>query len=93
MSRIGKMPVKIPGGVDVKVTGRMINVKGPKGQLSFEHPHMVKVAVKDGEAVVERESDKKDARARHGLVRSRLENMVPGVPEGSTRNLKVEADK
>jgi large subunit ribosomal protein L6 len=89
MSRIGKLPVKIPGGVDVKVTGRMINVKGPKGQLSFEHPLMVKVAVKDGEAVVEREGDKLEARARHGLVRSLINNMVTGVSEGFTRNLEI----
>lgn len=89
MSRIGKQPVKLPGGVDVKVAGRNITVKGPKGQLQFEHPLMVTVKVADGAAVVERENDKKDARARHGLVRSLLQNMVTGVTEGYTRKLEI----
>jgi large subunit ribosomal protein L6 len=89
MSRIGKQPVKIPGGVDLKVAGRMITVKGPKGQMEFEHPHMVTVAVKDGQAIVERENDKKDARARHGLVRSLVQNMVTGVTEGYTKKLEI----
>ncbi len=89
MSRIGKQPVKIPSGVDVKVAGRMITVKGPKGQLVFEHPYMVTVSVGDGQAVVERENDKKDARARHGLVRSLIQNMVTGVTQGFTKKLEI----
>ncbi len=89
MSRIGKQPVKVPSGVDVKVAGRLITVKGPKGQIQFEHPHMVTVTVKDGEAIVERENDKKDARARHGLVRSLIQNMVTGVTQGFTKKLEI----
>ena len=90
MSRIGKQPVKIPGGVDVKVSGRNITVKGPKGQLEMEHPIMVSVSVKDGMAVVERDNDRNEARARHGLVRSLLANMVTGVSEGYTRKLEIQ---
>ena len=90
MSRIGKQPVTIPGGVEVKVNGRMVNVKGPKGQLSFEHPFLVSVAVKDGMVVVERDNDTKDARARHGLVRALVQNMVTGVNEGFKRELEIQ---
>ncbi len=89
MSRIGKQPVKVPGGVDIKVQNRMITVKGPKGQLQYEHPLSISVSVKDGEAVIERDSDKKETRAFHGLVRSLVQNMVTGVTEGFTRELEL----
>ncbi len=89
MSRIGKQPVKIPGGVDVNVAGRLITVKGPKGQLKYEHPLSISVSVKDGEAIIERDGNRKETSAFHGLVRSLVQNMVTGVSEGYTRKLEL----
>ena len=89
MSRIGKKPVVIPKGVDIKVDKRRITVKGPKGELKFEHPDLVTVAVAEGQAEVARVNDTKDARARHGLVRSLLQNMVVGVTEGYKRSMEI----
>jgi large subunit ribosomal protein L6 len=90
MSRVGKQPIKLPSGVDVKVSGRMVSVKGPKGELSFEHPHLVSVATKDGAIVVSRDNETKDSRSRHGLVRSILNGMVTGVSEGFKRELEIQ---
>jgi large subunit ribosomal protein L6 len=90
MSRIGKKPVAIPSGVNVTVKKREITVKGPKGQLAWEHPDLVSVSVAEGAAQVERATDSKEARARHGLVRSLVQNMVTGVSEGFTRELEIQ---
>jgi large subunit ribosomal protein L6 len=90
MSRIGKKPVELPKGVDVKIQGRNITVKGSKGEMVFEHPFMVKVEVKDSIVTVTREGDSRDARARHGLVRSLIQNMVTGVSEGYVRKLEIQ---
>ena len=89
MSRIGKQPVVIPKGVDIKVDKRRITVKGQKGELKWEHPDLVTVAVVEGQAEVGRVNDTKDARARHGLVRSLLQNMVVGVNEGYKRSMEI----
>lgn len=89
MSRIGKKPVVIPKGVDIKIDKRRITVKGPKGELNWEHPDMVSVEASEGSAEVKRVNDTKDARARHGLVRSLIQNMVMGVTEGYKRDLEI----
>lgn len=89
MSRIGKQPVAIPGGVEVKLKERLISVKGPKGQLSWEYPEGVSLTVADSTAVFARDNDAKPTRALHGLSRSLLQNMVVGVSEGYTRVLEL----
>jgi large subunit ribosomal protein L6 len=89
MSRIGKKPVTIPQGVDVKLSGTNINVKGPKGELSWTHPEGVSVAIEEGKAVVTRKGDDKPVRALHGLTRALVQNMVTGVSEGYTRSLEL----
>jgi len=89
MSRIGKKPVVIPKGVDIKVDKRRVAVKGPKGELKMEHADLVKIEVAEGQAEVKRVNDTKDARARHGLVRSLLQNMVEGVTQGYKRDLEI----
>ncbi len=89
MSRVGKKPVTIPQGVDVKLSGANINVKGPKGELRWTHPDGVNVAVEEGQAVVTRKSDDKPVRALHGLTRALVQNMVTGVSEGYTRSLEL----
>ena len=89
MSRIGKQPVAIPSGVDVKLSGAVINVKGPKGELKWTHPEGVSVSVEAGQVVVARANDSKPVRALHGLSRSLIQNMVTGVSEGYTRVLEL----
>jgi large subunit ribosomal protein L6 len=89
MSRIGRLPVSIPKGVDVKLDGDRITVKGPKGQLDLDvHPAM-KLAVEDGEIRVARPTDEKPHRALHGLTRSLVQNMVTGVTDGFSKTLEI----
>ena|SRR5215831_19145330 len=87
MSRIGKKPIQIPKGVDIKVADNTVNVKGPKGQLSTPLPDGVTARVDNGSLLVERKDD--DHRALHGLVRALVANSVKGVTEGFTRQLDV----
>jgi len=89
MSRIGKKPVAIPGGVTVEVNGNNIVVKGPKGELSYAHLPEVSVTVEDNQVVVTRADDSIDARARHGLTRQLINNMVIGVSEGYEKKLEI----
>ena len=89
MSRIGKEPVAIPNGVEVKLDNNVITVKGSKGTLTRElHPNM-KVEVKDNTVVVTRPNDEKENRALHGLTRTLIANMVKGVSEGFAKELEV----
>jgi large subunit ribosomal protein L6 len=90
MSRIGRMPIPIPSGVEVKVEGAHVTVKGPKGTLEQDvHPEMT-VAVDDGNVVVSRPSDERDHRALHGLTRSLVANMVEGVTNGYAKTLEIQ---
>ena len=89
MSRIGRMPVETPKGVDAKIDGQHLTVKGPKGSLDLQvHPEMT-VVVDDGEIRVERPSDAKPHRALHGLTRSLVQNMVTGVTDGFSKTLEI----
>jgi large subunit ribosomal protein L6 len=88
MSRIGKNPVAIPAGVTVEVNGNIVTVKGKKGQLTQEFSD-VSVKIEDGQVIVERFSDHKDERSKHGLYRSLINNMIIGVSEGFTKNLEL----
>ena len=89
MSRIGKLPVAIPSGVDLKIQGSMITVKGPKGTLSQDFHDDISVAVEDGHIVVTRPSDDKEHRAHHGLIRALVQNMVTGVTAGYEKSLDL----
>ncbi len=89
MSRIGKLPIKIPSGVDCKTEGLAFKVKGPKGQLEHTlHPNM-KLEMADGEIRVIRPSDGRTDRSLHGLTRSLINNMVTGVTNGFSKQLNV----
>ena len=89
MSRIGRKPINIPAGVDVKVENGVITVKGPKGTLDFAYNQNMTVEIKDGTVEVSRPDDKKENRSLHGLTRTLINNMVVGVTEGYTKELKV----
>ena len=90
MSRIGKQPVEIPGGVTVEVNGAVVTVKGPKGELTQEVSDRVTVAVNDNAVEVSRKDNEKYSRADHGLYRSLIANMIEGVANGFTKTLEVE---
>jgi len=89
MSRIGRMPVPVPGGVDITINGREVVVKGPKGSLSLEVAAPIEVAQADGSITVTRPSDEGEIRALHGLSRSLIANMVIGVTEGYRKTLEI----
>jgi large subunit ribosomal protein L6 len=90
MSRIGYKPVEIPKGVDLRLDGITIHVKGPKGNLSRDlHPEM-EVKVEDGVLTVDRPSDAQKHKALHGLTRSLIANMVEGVTEGFEKKLEIQ---
>jgi large subunit ribosomal protein L6 len=90
MSRIGRLPVLIPAGVEVKIAdGNVVNVKGPKGTLERELPTELTIKVEDGHVVVTRPNDLKRTKSLHGLTRSLIHNMVVGVSEGFTKTLEV----
>jgi large subunit ribosomal protein L6 len=89
MSRIGRMPVAIPGGVDVTISGREVVVKGPKGTLSLEVAAPIEVAQADGSINVTRPNDEGEVRALHGLSRSLIANMVLGVTQGYRKTLEI----
>ena len=89
MSRIGKKPVAVPSGVTVEVKGDMVVVKGSKGELSYTLLPEVSVKVEDGEVVITRKGDNDEARARHGLTRQLINNMVVGVSDGFEKKLEI----
>jgi large subunit ribosomal protein L6 len=88
MSRIGKNPIVVPAGVTVEVAQGIITVKGKKGQLTQEFSD-VTVTVEGDQVQVDRSSDHKDHRAKHGLYRSLINNMIIGVSEGFTKELEL----
>ena len=90
MSRIGKMPVALPAGVEVKVDGNnVVTVKGPKGELQEQISKLIKVEIGDGMLTVTRDSDDKVHRSQHGLARTLINNMVVGVTTGFEKKLQL----
>ena len=89
MSRIGKMPIVVPSGVEVKIDGSTVTVKGPKGELKETYHEDMKISMSDEGVVVERPSDEREHRSLHGLTRSLIANMVIGVSEGYEKSLEI----
>lgn len=89
MSRIGRMPVVVPSGVDVTIDGRDVTVKGPKGSLRMEVAAPIEVKQGDGVITVTRPSDEGEIRALHGLSRSLIANMVTGVTAGYVKTMEI----
>ena len=89
MSRIGQAPIAIPSGVEVTINGRVVTVKGPKGQLSRTLPPTIAVEQVESELRVTRPDDERENRALHGLTRSLVNNMVVGVTDGFRKQLEI----
>ncbi|MCS7061834.1 MAG: 50S ribosomal protein L6 [Anaerolineae bacterium] len=92
MSRIGKKPIELPKGVDVKIEGATVTVKGPKGELKRSFDPRLEIVREDGRLLVKRSSDERQVRALHGLTRALLSNMVTGVSTGFTKQLEIGAE-
>jgi len=89
MSRIGKQPIPVPSGVEVTIDGPRVTVKGPKGTLQHTVVEPIAVSSDDGVVQVTRPDDERESRARHGLTRSLVNNMVVGVTEGYSKSLEI----
>jgi len=89
MSRIGKKPVSVPAGVTASVTGQLVKIKGSKGELSFEVPEDVSVAMEDSAIAVQPRSQSKRARALWGTSRARINNLVIGTTAGFEKRLEI----
>lgn len=89
MSRIGKKPLEIPKEVKVNIAGGVVTIEGPKGKLDYRLPERFKVEVKDGKFFAYRPSDAKQDKAKHGLIRSLVNNMIIGVTKGYVKELEI----
>ncbi len=89
MSRIGRLPIDIPAGVDVKIDGSSVTVKGPKGELGLTVASPIEVKVEDGQVVVTRPDDERESRSLHGLTRTLISNQIIGVTEGYSKGLEI----
>ncbi|MCH4185148.1 MAG: 50S ribosomal protein L6 [Eggerthellaceae bacterium] len=89
MSRIGKQPVVIPEGVEVKLDGQTLTVKGPKGELTRSFNEMMSLKMEDNQIIVERPDDSREAKSLHGLTRSLVNNMVEGCKDGFSKKLQL----
>ena len=89
MSRIGRLPIEIPAGVDITVTGSAVTVKGPKGELSLTVASPIQVKVEDGQLLVTRPDDERESRSLHGLTRTLIANQVIGVTAGYSKGLEI----
>lgn len=89
MSRIGRLPITVPKGVDVRIDGSTITVKGPRGQLVYTFPARMQVEMEDGTIMVKRSTDERQDRSLHGMTRALINNMVTGVNTGFHRILEV----
>ena len=90
MSRIGKLPIEVPSGVEVKVEGALATVTGPRGTLTQTLPTQISVRQEGNQILVERPDDEREHRALHGLVRSLVANMVEGVTKGFEKQLEIQ---
>jgi large subunit ribosomal protein L6 len=89
MSRIGRLPIPVPSGVDISIDGRQVTVTGPKGRLAHSVAAPIEVAQEDGTLLVTRPDDERMSRALHGLTRTLIANMVTGVTQGYEKRLEI----
>jgi large subunit ribosomal protein L6 len=89
MSRIGRLPIDVPAGVDITIDGSAVTVKGPKGQLQLNVASPIEVKIEDGQLLVSRPDDERASRSLHGLTRTLLANQITGVTEGYSKGLEI----
>ena len=89
MSRIGRLPIPVPTGVEITLSGQAVTVKGPKGTLTHTVAEPIRIAQEDGTLLVQRPDDERESRALHGLTRSLVANMVQGVTAGFEKTLEI----
>jgi large subunit ribosomal protein L6 len=89
MSRIGRLPIAIPAGVDVTIDGSAVTVKGPKGELSLNVKTPIEVKLEEGQVLVTRPDDERESRSLHGLTRTLIANQIIGVTDGYSKGLEV----
>ena len=89
MSRIGRLPIDIPAGVDVKIDGQAVTVKGPKGELSLTVANPIEVKLEEGQVLVTRPDDERNSRSLHGLTRTLINNQIIGVTQGYSKGLEI----
>jgi large subunit ribosomal protein L6 len=89
MSRIGRLPITVPSGVEVKIDGSNVAVKGPKGELSHVVASPIEIALEEGTVTVTRPNDERESRSLHGLTRTLISNMIVGVTDGYEKQLEV----
>ncbi|GGF20285.1 50S ribosomal protein L6 [Subtercola lobariae] len=89
MSRIGRLPIEIPAGVDITINGQDVKVKGPKGELALTVKAPIEAKIEDGQILVTRPDDERESRSLHGLTRTLIANQIIGVTEGYTKGLEV----
>lgn len=89
MSRVGRMPVVVPSGVDIKIEGSHVKVKGPKGEMEFAFSPQIEILVKENEIQVNRPADDRELRSLHGTTRALIQNMVTGVTDGFKKELQL----
>jgi large subunit ribosomal protein L6 len=89
MSRIGRLPITVPAGVEVKVDGNVVSVKGTKGELTHAVASPIQVALDESTLTVSRPNDERESRSLHGLTRTLINNMIVGVTEGYKKNLEI----
>jgi large subunit ribosomal protein L6 len=89
MSRIGKLPIPVPSGVDVAIEGQLVTVKGPKGSLSHTVAEPITVSAEDGTLTVARPDDERESKSLHGLSRTLIANMVTGVTAGYSKTMEI----
>lgn len=90
MSRIGRLPVVVPQGVQVNLDGSLVHIKGPKGELQREFSQAIAIAFENGQIAVTRSSEEANVRALHGMTRALIQNMVTGVSQGFTKVLEID---
>jgi len=89
MSRIGKLPIPVPAGVEVKIDGNNVSVKGPKGSLNHVVPTPIEVVLEEGTIVVTRPDDERTSRSLHGLTRTLIANQIHGVTQGFSKGIEI----
>ncbi|NUL49426.1 50S ribosomal protein L6 [Cellulosimicrobium funkei] len=89
MSRIGRLPITVPSGVEIKIDGGNVAVKGPKGELSHAVASPIEITLEEGTVTVTRPNDERESRSLHGLTRTLISNMIVGVTDGYEKQLEV----